>query len=138
MRQHVLDTNALHRFIFHGEGEEIVTRVLKDSRDSRLPVLMSAINWGELYYTLVKRIGMVGADGIVANLAGQLGIEIVDANRERAIRAAALKAKYCLPYGDAFAAELAGTQHVLVTADLKDFKRVPKLRLLKLPPRRPN
>jgi predicted nucleic acid-binding protein len=138
MRQHVLDTNALHRFLFHGEGEDIVTKVLKDSSDSHLPLLMSAVNWGELHYTVAKRIGLIAADGLLANLAEQLGIQVIAADRERAVRAATLKAKYNLPYGDAFAAELTGTQNVLVTADVKDFKRVPKLRLLKLPPKRTN
>ena len=138
MRQHVFDTNALHRFIFHGEGEEIVTRVLKESRDARKPVLMSAVNWGELYYTVVKRIGAAGAASLLARLADELPIKIVNADRDRAIGAASLKAKYGLPYGDAFAAEITGVDGVLVTADVKDFKRVPKLRLLKLPPKRPN
>ena len=67
-----------------------------------------------------------------------LGITIVDVDRTRAQYAAELKAKFGLPYADAFAAQVTGSHGVLVTADTKDFKRVPKLRLVKLPPKRAN
>jgi predicted nucleic acid-binding protein len=138
MRQHVLDTNALHRYLFQGEGKEIVSDVLRSERDAGVPVLMSAVNWGALFYTTVKRIGLQDAESLLTNLDGKLGIAIVPASTERCVRAAMLKARYSIPYGDAFAAELTGTQKVLVTADIKDFQRVPKIRLLKLPRKKPN
>src|ERR1700757_4852830 len=102
MRTHVLDTNALHRFLFDGEGKEIVVSVLKTARDAGLPVLMSAINWGELFYTAVKRVGAPEAERLIGNLAEKLGIEVIAADGERCVRAAMLKAKYGIPYGDAF------------------------------------
>jgi predicted nucleic acid-binding protein len=138
MRPHVLDTNALHRYLFDGEGKEVVASVLKSAREAGVPVLISAINWGELFYTAARRVGVLEAERLLGNLAEKLGIEIITADRERCVRAGILKAKYGIPYGDAFAAELTGTQNVLVTADVKDFQRVPKIRLLKLPPKRPN
>jgi predicted nucleic acid-binding protein len=52
---------------------------------------------------------------------------------EDALKAARLKAQHNLPYADSFAAALTGNRHVLVTSDVDQFGRVPKLRMLKLP-----
>lgn len=134
----MLDTNALHRYLFQGEGKEIVSDVLKSAREAGVPILMSAVNWGELFYTTVKRIGVLDAETLLMNLPAKLGIVIVAADTERCVRAAMLKARYGIPYGDAFAAEMTGSQNVLVTSDIKDFQRVPKIRLLKLPRKRLN
>ncbi len=115
-----------------------MAKLFLDSRNAGLPLLISAVNWGEVCYTNAKLFGLEYVHKSLANVPSQLGIIIVDVDRERAQRASELKVKFALPYADAFAAELAGDRNVLVTADLKDFKRVPKLRLLKLPPKRAN
>src|ERR1019366_8288832 len=94
---------------------------------------MSAVNWGEVYYTLVKRIGLTKTDAMMAGLLVRVPLSLPGVMAEDALRAARLKAQYNLPYADAFAAALTGNQRVLVTADVEHFERVPKLRLLKLP-----
>ncbi len=94
---------------------------------------MSAVNWGEVFYTLVKRIGLAKTDNLMAETIDRLPLSLAPVTPEDAVRAARLKAQYNLPYADAFAAALTGRQHVLVTADVGHFERVPKLRLLKLP-----
>jgi predicted nucleic acid-binding protein len=48
-------------------------------------------------------------------------------------RAAQLKAGHGLPYADCFAAATAADDAVLVTADMKDFKKIPGLQVLPLP-----
>lgn len=138
MRQHVLDANALHRYLLRGSGHEIVASALRKSREERCSVLISAVNWGELCYTLVKRIGRAEAEHLLSGLPEKLGMLVIDIDQARAERASDLKIKYGLPYADAYAAELTGTHNVLVTADVKDFQRVPKIRLLKLPPKKAN
>ena len=94
---------------------------------------MSVVNWGEVYYTLAKQIGLNKTENLMIGLADKLPVSVVGVAVEDAVRAARLKAQYNLPYADAFAAALTGTQRVLVTADVSHFERVPKLRLLKLP-----
>ena len=47
--------------------------------------------------------------------------------------AAQLKAGYGLPYVDSFAAATAGKTNILVTSDVKDFKKISWLQLLALP-----
>jgi predicted nucleic acid-binding protein len=100
-------------------------------RDTLL--LMSAVNWGEVFYIVWRRHGEAKARQTEARLQ-QLPITVVSADRDRATRAAALKEKHGLGYADSFAAELAierGAQ--LVTAD-PEFERVGRaLSLLSLP-----
>jgi predicted nucleic acid-binding protein len=133
MRIHVLDASALYRYLANGAAEEIVARVLMDAAAAGNPVLMSVVNWGEVYYTLAKQIGLNKTENLMIGLADKLPVSVVGVAVEDAVRAARLKAQYNLPYADAFAAALTRGQHVLVTADVEHFERVPKLRLLKLP-----
>jgi predicted nucleic acid-binding protein len=133
VRTHVLDASALYRFILKGDGSHIVADLLKQTVVLGTPLLMSAVNWGEVYYSLVKRVGMVKTDNMLAEMISRVPISLVSVTPEDAVRAARLKAQHKLPYADAFAAALTGHQHVLVTADVEHFERVPRLRLLKLP-----
>ena len=133
MRTHVLDASALFRYLTNGEGAKIVEDLLLQASATRTPILMSAVNWGEVFYTLVKRIGLARTDKLMIEVLDKIPIALVAAAPEDAVRAARLKAQCNIPYADAFAAALTGSQHVLVTADVGHFERVPKLRLLKLP-----
>ena len=133
MRTPVLDASALYRYLTNGAGAGTVAAVLKDASAVDSNAIMSVVNWGEVYYTLVKHIGLAKTDRILSELLERVPISLIGVNQEDAQRAARLKAQYNLPYADAFAAALTTSQHVLVTADVDHFERVPKLRLLKLP-----
>lgn len=133
MRAHVLDASALFRYLTNGDGAQVVEELLLQSSATGTSMLMSAVNWGEVYYSLVKRIGLVKTDAMMAEMLARVPISLVIVTPEDAIRAARLKAQYNLPHADAFAAALTDSQRVLVTADVDHFGRVPKLRLLKLP-----
>ena len=133
MRTHILDASALYRFITRGDGSYIVDDLFRQSVVAGTSVLMSAVNWGEVYYSLVRRVGLVKTDTTLADMVTRIPLSLLSVAPEDAVRAARLKAQYNLPYADAFAAALTGTQNVLVTADIDHFARVPRLRLLKLP-----
>jgi predicted nucleic acid-binding protein len=133
MRQHVLDANALYRYLTGGKGADIVAGVLKQAATSGTPALMSVVNFGEVYYNLVRLHGLAKTDGLLTELPAKIPLQLRNLDQEDVVRAARLKAQYNLPYADAFAAALTGSQQVLVTADTEHFARVPKLRLLKLP-----
>jgi predicted nucleic acid-binding protein len=133
MRIHILDASALYRYLSDGDGADIVASVLKEALATDTEVMMSVINWGEVYYTLVKHIGLTKTDKLMTELLGKVPVSLVGVALEDALHAARLKARYNIPYADAFAAALTRGQHVLVTADIEHFERVPKLRLLRLP-----
>ena len=133
MRTHVLDASALYRYLTNGDGAEIVANVFKNAAATDASTMMSVVNWGEVYYTLVKHIGLSKTDKLMTELLDKIPISLIGVASPDAVRAARLKAQYNLPYADAFAAALTAAQHVLVTADVEHFERVPKLRPLKLP-----
>ena len=132
MKPYVLDANAVYRFLRNAPGSEIVDKVFKDARRADSMVLMSVVNWGEVYYNLTKRVGRSVAETALTQL-GNLPLSIVPAHIEHARAAAELKGTFGLPYADCFAASLAGKEGVVVTADVKDFRRIPWLQLLELP-----
>lgn len=135
MKPHVLDANAVYRFLRNGPGVELVDKVLKAARHANTQVLMSVINWGEVYYSLTKRSGSALAQTALRQL-DDLPLAILTADTEQTRAAAGLKSAFGLPYADCFAAALAGRQGVVVTADTKDFRRIPWLQILELPPQR--
>lgn len=135
MKTHVLDANAIHRFLRNGPGAEIVEEVFKEARHSNTMVLMSVINWGEVHYTFMKEIGMSAAKAALRQL-DNLPVTLLGVDMEQVLVAAALKASYGLSYVDCFAAGLAGKNGVIVTSDLKAFSRIPWLQIRALPPRK--
>jgi uncharacterized protein len=135
MKNHVLDANALYRFLIAGPGADIVSRLFKQARDARQPLRMSVVNWGEVYYTIARARGFPETARIMDRVK-LLPLAVLDADEAVATRAAKLKAGYGLPYADCFAAATA-ENGVLVTSDAKDFRKVSGLQLLALPPHRP-
>ena len=97
---------------------------------------MSVVNWGEVYYTIARAKGFANTELIMQGVR-LLPLTIVDADQSITTRAAQLKAGFGLPYADCFAAATAGRDAVLVTSDAKDFRKIPGLKLLPLPPHKP-
>jgi predicted nucleic acid-binding protein len=133
-RRYVLDANALIGFFEDREGTAgKIEKLLEEALRQSLPLLMSAVNWGEVFYIAWRRQGESYAQQAEKRL-GELPIAVIAADLERASRAGALKQKHGLGYADAFAAELAIERDAwLVTAD-PEFQKVGKaLALYPLP-----
>jgi predicted nucleic acid-binding protein len=116
--QYVLDANALvglfeDREVTAAKVERLVEQALKEEK----PLLMSAVNWGEVVYVAWRLHGEAAAGEVEARMR-EMPIAAIAADRDRASRAAALKQKHNLSYTDAFAAELAIERGAwLVSAD---------------------
>jgi predicted nucleic acid-binding protein len=125
-RRFVLDANALISLLENrGGAAERVRRIIEDASRNGLPILLSAVNWGEVFYIAWRLHGEERARETEAKLR-QLPIAVIAADMERATRAAAIKQRHNLGYADAFAAELALEQRAsLVTAD-PDFSKLGK------------
>jgi len=132
MRAHILDANALYRFLTKTAGADVVADLFKRALREGQPLLMSVINWGEVFYTLARNLGFERARRIMAE-AEILPLTIVDADKSQVEAAAGLKAGYALAYADCFAAALAGKDGVVVTADPEFKARIKTLRILALP-----
>ena len=115
-----------HRFLRGTwRGGQKIRHLLSEAVRQDVPLLMSAVNWGEAFYIAWTRHGEAKAREAEARLQ-EMPVAVITADRERASRAGALKQKHSLGYADAFAAELAIESGAwLVTAD-PEFSKVGK------------
>jgi len=113
-------------FFENRAGAEEVEALLSKAAGARRPLLMSVVNWGEVYYSIWRTQGEATANEKLRQIA-QLPIEVVDADAPLAKSAASLKAQYNLPYADCFAAALALNHKVAVVTGDRDFERVASL-----------
>ncbi len=118
MKCYVLDASALVALLADEPGAATVQSVLLQAEEGRCEAQMSVVNWGEVYYFLLRN-RHPGASRLQS-----LPVALIDADSRMARLAAQFKARSQLPYVDAFAAAAAiqagGT---LLTCDA-DFRRV--------------
>lgn len=121
----VLDASALITFFEQGAGFEIVKKAMMDAVAQGRNLLMSTVNWGEVYYFFIRRYGIEKADQAIMTI-GAFPIELIPADGSLAKQAALYKALQKLPYADSFAAALAKLHDAeLLTGDT-DFHLVEK------------
>ena len=134
-RRYVLDANALIGYFEDREDTAgKMENLLREAARRDLPLLMSAVNWGEVFYIEWRYRGETKARQAEASLL-ELPIAVIGVDRDRATRAGSLKQKHNLGYADAFAAELAIERGAwLVTAD-PEFAKVGKSLLIYSLPR---
>jgi len=133
-RRYVLDANALVGLFEDRKGvAERVEHLLNDALIRGLPLLISAVNWGEFFYIEWRYRGEARAREAETRLQ-ELPIAVIPVDRDRATRAGALKQSHGLGYADAFAAELAIERRAwLVTADPEFSKMGKTVLVYKLP-----
>jgi predicted nucleic acid-binding protein len=123
VKQYVLDASALMVFLTDGPGAGAVQRIMDLAIDGNAQLVMSVVNWGEIYYATWRDRGQRVARRIVDEIV-QLPVEIEDATYEATRMAAELKAQFGLPYADCFAASLARRRSAPVLTADADFKAV--------------
>jgi predicted nucleic acid-binding protein len=125
MKRFVLDTSALMGFFENRPGAHITEELLKLAADGKRHLFMSAVNWGEIHYSVWHSRGPGVAYKILQDVA-QLPIQVVAADQVLALAAAELRAQFKLPYIDCFAAALAAQcKATLLTSD-SDFAKLPR------------
>jgi ribonuclease VapC len=122
MATKVLDSWALVALFNEEPAADDVEKLLHAATTGRHTLLLHVINWGEIYYTTMRRGGESAAKAVAADL-DQMPINIVEsANFELVKQAAIFKATKKLSYADCFAAALAKLRRCeLVTGD-REFK----------------
>jgi predicted nucleic acid-binding protein len=125
MKRVVLDANALITFFEDRPGADKVEHLIQLGIEGKRQLLMSIVNWGEVYYSMWRARGPGVARKILEDIA-QLPLEIVDADLELTRAAAELRAECKLPYTDCFAAALAVACNASVATGDKDFALVEK------------
>jgi len=125
MATKVLDSYALLAF-FQGErAAPAVKKALLDAEAGRHRLLLSVVNWGEVYYSILRRTSPEMAERMAREIAA-MPIELVpvEADLQLVRQAALYRASGRLAYADAFAAALARLRKAeLITGD-HDFRAV--------------
>jgi predicted nucleic acid-binding protein len=119
----VLDSWAVMAYLEDEATAEKVAEIIADAHEEKIPLLMSVVNAGEVWYILAREVSVAEADASVRQLR-QLGIEFVNADWDLAREAGGFKAKHKMSFADCFAAALAKHRKAhLVTGD-QEFKQV--------------
>ena len=120
---YVLDANALLDFVEDGPGAEKVEHLFTEAFRRSALVLVSVVNWGEVFYHSWQKRGEESARRTIANLS-RLPIELVALDVSQSLQAGEIKARHKIPYVDCLAAALAMIrQAILVTSD-RDFEKL--------------
>ena len=119
----VLDSWAIMAYLEDEPAAERVADIIADAHEEDIPLYMSVVNAGEVWYIVAREASDANANTIIHELR-RLGIEFIDADWNLAREAAGFKSKHKMSFADCFAAALAkGKKAHLVTGD-KEFKQV--------------
>jgi ribonuclease VapC len=114
---YVLDSYAILALLGGEPGGEEVAQILRRAREGAARALMTWVNLGEVAYIVERRWGAERLFEVLGTLeATALGL--VGVERDLALAAAHVKARYPVAYADAFAAALAmSASATLLTGD---------------------
>jgi predicted nucleic acid-binding protein len=127
MATKVLDSWALIAFFEDEPAAEAVEKLLAQAAAEKHKLLLSVVNWGEIYYNTMREISQEAAEQTAREIAA-LPIEIVGVGDDLhlAKQAAIYKATHKMAYADCFAAALAKSKNAeLLTGD-PEFKSLEK------------
>ncbi len=123
MKTYVFDSGALLALFENCPGTQKVNELLKEAHRGHSRILMSCVNFGEVYGKILRDHGAHQALWALS-AARSLPIELLDVNQERAVEAQNLKTKYSLYYVDSFAAALAIEQKATLVTNDSDFRKL--------------
>jgi ribonuclease VapC len=117
----VLDAWSIIAYLEDEPAAERIADIISNAHEENIPVMMTVVNAGEVWYIVAREISEQEADQSLKELSN-LRIQFVDVNWELAKEAARFKARYKMSYADCYAAALAKVKKAnLVTGD-KEFK----------------
>jgi uncharacterized protein len=123
IQRYVFDSFSIFSYLEGEQGAQKVSEIIKQALVGMIEIYMSVINWGEVYYIVLREQGNEAAELYLKTIS-RYPITVVDVDKSLTLEAAKLKANNKMSYADAFAAALAKLQKAkLVTGD-KEFKSV--------------
>lgn len=120
-KAYVLDSWAVMAFLQDEPAAERIADLLADAQENGVPLGMTVVNAGEIWYIVARRTSVAEADRTL-RLIEEIGVHLYDADLALTKVAAAYKVKGNISYADCYAAALAKQQKAhLITGDL-EFK----------------
>lgn len=123
MKTYIFDSGALLALFENCAGTHKVNELLKEAHRLHSRVLMSCVNFGEVYGKIVRDHGLNQALWALS-AARSLPIEFCEATWQRAVDAQNVKTKYSLYYVDSFAAALAIEHKATLVTNDSDFRKL--------------
>lgn len=119
----VLDSWATIAYLEDEASAERVADIIADAHEEEIPLLMSVVNAGEVWYIIARESSVADADASINQLR-DLGIEFVDADWNLAKDAGYFKSRNKMSFADCFAAALAKQRKAHLTTGDPEFKQV--------------
>lgn len=121
----ILDAYALMAYLEKEPGWEKVEALFSQAVEKDKNLLMTSVNYGEVYYIVLREQGEVKVKEL-GKILLTLPIDIIDVDLQLSKEAAVFKAQGKISYADCFAAALAKSRKgELITGD-KEFKAIEK------------
>ena len=116
-KAYVLDTWAVIAYLEDEPSGEQVEELIATAHEEQMPIYMSVVNVGEVWYTLAREVSEEDANASVKILS-DLRIQFENADWELTQEAARFKSQNKMSYADCYAAALAKSKKAdLVTGD---------------------
>lgn len=117
----ILDAHGLLVFLEKEAGFEKVESLFVNAVEKDRSLLMTSVNFGEVYYIVLRECGQEKAHEI-EKIIRTLPIDIIDVDLHLAREAARFKATKKISYADCFAAALAKVHKGEIITGDKEFK----------------
>ena len=123
---YVLDSFALLAYFQAEPGGAEVRNLLKKASAEKAAAFLSVINLGEIIYTTERKLGRDTSENTLKDIF-RLPIQLAEANMDRILSAAHIKAQYAISYADAFVVSLAQELKATIATADPEFKKVESL-----------
>jgi len=117
----VLDSWAVLAYLEDEGSGQKVADLIADAHEHGIPLFMSVVNAGEVWYILAREVSETEADKGVDGLR-KLGIEFIGVDWKLSRQAGAYKSKNRMSYADCFAAALAKQRKLEIYTGDPEFK----------------
>ncbi len=119
----VLDAWSVMAYLEDEPAGEKVADIIAGAHEQRIPMMMTVINVGEVWYIIAREVSAAEAEKAVEELR-HLGIRFIDADWNLSREAAEFKAGFKMSFADCFAAALAKRHQArLITGD-PEFRQI--------------
>jgi len=125
MKRYVFDSYAILAFLEDEPGAGKVEKALREVIQGKAEGFLCVINWGEIYYTVLREQGETAAEEVARHLE-EYSLIMVDADQPLTRIAARLKGTYRIAYADCFAAALARQNKATVLTGDPEFNLLKK------------
>lgn len=125
MKRYVFDSYAVLAFLEDETGAGLVEKTLREVMNQKAEGFLCIVNWGEIYYTVMREQGEEVAEEI-ADLLANYPLQLVDVDQSLTKTAAQFKGRYKIAYADCFAAAVARRQKAVVLTGDPEFRLLEK------------